>query len=266
MAAGRRVLPPQAPAGRGEAASGPGCALAPGSRGSRALPVRAQEAEGRSWPCCPGLARGSSPLAGSWRARQGAEDAGTVCGSPEKWSFSYASRLPCLLPTPPPPLTPLLLPLGSCLFSPALLLFAELPTGASLADAISRLSSLPCLLVNEDIKHGGCYLRPPRLLTSFYSSFPGGQFPHRRPPQLSVGPRWPPFWEGEEKRRAAISRRPPRRAGLVPPRARDVPVASTPTPLLRCSLGLWGWCLLRAGRTALYGWRSILGNEIFTGQ
>lgn len=47
----------------------------------------AHGAEGRSWPRCPGPARGSSPLSGSWCRGGGAEGAGTVCGCLEKWSF-----------------------------------------------------------------------------------------------------------------------------------------------------------------------------------
>lgn len=131
-----------------------------------------------------------------------------------------------------PPLLLLLSPVAPAprvlpaLPSPAAL--AALPTRASLADAISERSPLPCILVNEVIKRGGCFLRPPQLLTSIRGSFLGGSFP-RCSPRPSSSWRSGPVLErtGVTRRHLPLA---PMASGACPSWGQGGPYGEQPDP------------------------------------
>lgn len=125
-----------------------------------------------------------------------------VPGQPRQMVFSHTSRLPCAV-TRARGLLPA-------------------PRGGPARDPGQMLWP-PRLPGNEDVKRGGCRLRPPRLLT-FHRAAQG---PPPCPPAL-CGTVVAPPWGGS----ASCCRLPPapRRAALVPAGAGGVPAASTPTP------------------------------------
>lgn len=182
----------------------------------------------RSHPCCKGSCPSRVPA-------QGGLPHGQRCSQ-------EVAPLRCPASPPAPPATcprpSLVLPRGPCLLNlrpPCSLQSspAEHPWQLPLAGS----SPLPCHVLNEDVECRGCR---PQLRASFRCSFPG---------------------------RGVLQAVPQRGTSRGCPRPGQ-PRCEPPTrgALRPLQPGICGCAAPGPRSSALYGWRSILGNEIFTGQ